>query len=200
MIESPLVASGSCPYSNCSQGVSLLSPNNDNDTPCHHCNQLLYLKEPTIVGLLRYRSCWWMTGRRQQVNPYLFNPWVVGTGTCCKGTLFDTPPKSTIRLWSPWNTFEAHKLTLNALKPLHTSRGLFVSLTCLMPALHSRSPLSDMSLLVHCMCQPHVVQYIKSSPLVGESLEFSLQISFARLVVLLYFMSLMLIKTLDILC
>ena len=69
-----------------------------------------------------------------------------------------------------------------------------------MSELHNGSPLSDMSLLVHCMCQPHVVQYINSSPLAGKSLEFSLQISFARLVALLYFMLLALIKTLNFLC
>ena len=48
--------------------------------PCTHISaphQLLYLEEPTIVGLLRYRSCEQHKGRQQgqQVYPHLSELW-----------------------------------------------------------------------------------------------------------------------------
>ena len=105
-----------------------------------------------------------------------------------KGTPYDMPLKSTIHLWSPQYAFEAHELTLNTSKPLHTvtSWGLIQ----LPHSPHACAPqwvpivwcVSTGLLYVSASCST----VYKSSPLAGESLEFSLWISFVRLVILLY--------------
>src|SRR3984885_4669859 len=105
----------------------------------------------------------------------------------------DMHAKYVKRLRHPQTDFEGYEMSSHF-------ASLLGSHARLMAELNSGSPLSNMSIAVHCMCQPHVVQYIRVVPWPRKSLEFSLRISFARLVIFHVFCVVYTYTTSDFLC